>query len=197
MEIGQNLKIVNVPITLYWDSVRASQGNKTQSAQYNVTGNHRIFNKLVISGVTVYAIYNTSGAYVIGWVREDDVGNLGINTQEQITYTVKAGDYLYKIAKMFNVTVAELRAWNGIIGDLIHPNDVLIVQQGKTTVATEDQGKVEVKPAKYLEIEVEGERYILEEGTNFDVFELPVGATEVKIIGNGAVKFRYRPEVFG
>lgn len=49
------------------------------------------------------------------------------------TYTVKKGDSLYKISRMHNVSVANLKSWNGLKSDLIHPNQKLKVVKGTTT----------------------------------------------------------------
>lgn len=43
------------------------------------------------------------------------------------TYTVVAGDNLYRIALNHNISLESLIRWNNITGDLIHPEDVLIV----------------------------------------------------------------------
>lgn len=52
--------------------------------------------------------------------------------EENIYYTVKKGDALYKIAEKFNTTVSQLVAWNDIKNpNLIYKGQVLIV--GKTT----------------------------------------------------------------
>lgn len=46
------------------------------------------------------------------------------------TYTVKRGDNLTKIAKMFGVTVADLVKWNNIKNpNLIYPGQVLIIKE--------------------------------------------------------------------
>ncbi len=44
-----------------------------------------------------------------------------------VEHTVVAGDTLSKLAKRYDVTVAELREWNGIEGDLIQVDQVLRV----------------------------------------------------------------------
>lgn len=42
-------------------------------------------------------------------------------------YVVKSGDSLYKIAKMYNVSVDDLLQANGLTSALIYPNQVLII----------------------------------------------------------------------
>lgn len=49
---------------------------------------------------------------------------------EAPTYTVVRGDTLTKIARAHDCTVDELRAWNGISGDLIEVGQVLVVGEG-------------------------------------------------------------------
>lgn len=46
---------------------------------------------------------------------------------EAPTYTVVRGDTLTRIARVHGCTVAELRAWNGLDGDLIEVGQVLVV----------------------------------------------------------------------
>lgn len=196
-EIGEFVKIVNVPIVLYWDSEKALDRDRTKSGSWRNTGNHRVINKVTSDGVTVYAIKDTSDSYLIGWVREDDLGSLGVNTEQMRTYVVRAGDTLWKIAQQFGVTVNDLRAWNGIAGDLINIGQMLIVGQGGTTITTETKDGIETKPVNTITMEIDGKVIELKEGINNNLFELPVGATEVKLKGNGTVKFRYRPEVMG
>ncbi|MGH2119714.1 LysM peptidoglycan-binding domain-containing protein, partial [Aerococcus sp. L_32] len=43
------------------------------------------------------------------------------------SYTVKAGDGLYTVARALGVTVAEVKAQNGLTSNLIHPGQVLSV----------------------------------------------------------------------
>lgn len=42
-------------------------------------------------------------------------------------YIVKSGDSLYKIAKMYNVSIDDLLQANGLTSALIYPNQVLII----------------------------------------------------------------------
>jgi peptidoglycan DL-endopeptidase LytE len=49
------------------------------------------------------------------------------------TYTVQSGDYLSKIGQKFDVYVAELKEWNNLSSDVIHPGQVLKVSASGTT----------------------------------------------------------------
>ncbi|MEH7395728.1 LysM peptidoglycan-binding domain-containing protein, partial [Priestia megaterium] len=49
------------------------------------------------------------------------------------TYTVKSGDSLYKIAKTYKVSVSQLKQWNNLKSDSIHPKQVLKVSQAKSS----------------------------------------------------------------
>ena len=53
------------------------------------------------------------------------------------TYQVKPGDWLNKISSQFGITTAELKAWNNLRSDLIHPGEVLIVSKVRTNKPVE------------------------------------------------------------
>jgi murein DD-endopeptidase MepM/ murein hydrolase activator NlpD len=56
-------------------------------------------------------------------------------------YTVRRGDTLSAIGKRYGVTVADLRAWNGIDGDLIEVDQVLLVWAAVQPRPTRSTGK--------------------------------------------------------
>lgn len=67
--------------------------------------------------------------------KRDYTGNISSNATNSSNvggkiYTVKAGDSLSKIAKAHGITVAQLKQWNNLTSDLIHPGDKLQVSQG-------------------------------------------------------------------
>ncbi len=57
----------------------------------------------------------------------------GTVTSNSNTYTVKAGDTLYKIANMYNITVEELKNMNNLTSNIISIGQVLIVKNPTTT----------------------------------------------------------------
>ncbi|MGG0644808.1 3D domain-containing protein [Sporosarcina gallistercoris] len=58
------------------------------------------------------------------------------------TYKVKKGDSLYKISRMYNVSVNNLMKWNGIKSSVIYPNQTLkLVSGGATTAAKKPVNK--------------------------------------------------------
>ena len=62
-----------------------------------------------------------------------------ISTPEPTVYRVKSGDSLGLIAKRYGVTVAELKAWNRLRSNMLHPGQKLTIYgQGnnKSTSAT-------------------------------------------------------------
>lgn len=46
-------------------------------------------------------------------------------SEKRVIHTVRRGDSLYEIARRYKTSVAQVRAWNGLKGNLLHPGDTL------------------------------------------------------------------------
>ncbi|WP_086428731.1 LysM peptidoglycan-binding domain-containing protein [Staphylococcus cornubiensis] len=55
------------------------------------------------------------------------------------TYRVQAGDSLWSIATRYNITIAQLKQYNGLTSNLIFPNQVLKVSGGSSTTRSTTQ----------------------------------------------------------
>nr|OTN86229.1 hypothetical protein A5821_002179 [Enterococcus sp. 7F3_DIV0205] len=57
-------------------------------------------------------------------------------------YTVKAGDSLWAIANANGISIANLRQWNNLSGDIIYPGQRLVIKkgQGGSTGSTNSSG---------------------------------------------------------
>ena len=192
------ITIYKTPVTLYYDSVRALTKNTSQSGVWRMTGVHQTVNQVTQDGITVYAINHPQYGYTVGWVRGDDIGQAGVNEQEELRHTVRAGDTLWSIANQYGTTISNLRTWNGLTGDLITVGQSLIVRLGKTTIIDEEDDEiVEVTPT-VMTAEINGVVYELTEGLNDNSgLKLPVGVNKIKLVGNGTVSFHFNKEVMG
>ena len=163
-----------------------------------MTGVHQTVNQVTQGGVTVYAINHQQYGYTVGWVRGDDIGQSGVNEQEELRHTVRAGDSLWSIANQYGTTIGNIKKWNGLVGDLITVGQSLIVRPGKTTIIEEEEDEiVEVTPT-VMTAEINGVVYNLTNGLNDNSgLKLPVGVNKIKLVGNGTVSFHFNKEVMG
>lgn len=185
-------------IPLYWDSDKAFA--KSATSTWNKTGVHQTVNQVQRDGLTVYAINDPDYGYTVGWVRSDELGSTGVNTEEELRHIVRQGETLWGIANQYKTTVTNLRAWNNLRGDLIRNGQSLIVRLGKTTVIEEDEdtGKViEVIPTA-MTIEMNGATVDLAKGINDNSgIKLAPGMNRLRIKGDGVISFHFRNEVMG
>jgi membrane-bound lytic murein transglycosylase D len=62
---------------------------------------------------------------------------LGKQAGKEIIYRVKEGDTLWSIAKKFNLTISEIKAWNHLNeADRIYPEDRLKLKVGEIKSST-------------------------------------------------------------
>jgi membrane-bound lytic murein transglycosylase D len=77
-----------------------------------------------------------------------------VSEVEWVTYKVRTGDSLGKIANKYKTTTTQLKKWNKMRSNTIHPGQKLKVKQTvHKTVAKEDQAKVE-EPKEVEEVSV-------------------------------------------
>ena len=62
-------------------------------------------------------------------------------SEPAVQYTVKRGDTLSKIAQAHDVTVDDLRSWNGISGDLIEVGQMIEIRSDPTNLSEEPKKK--------------------------------------------------------
>lgn len=60
-------------------------------------------------------------------------GFSGVSSAASNTYKVQKGDSLWKIAKKHNITVNQLKSWNGLTNDNIKPKQILKIKKPSTT----------------------------------------------------------------
>lgn len=63
------------------------------------------------------------------------------------TYTVKAGDTLFKIASANGISLDSLMSWNGVSGHLIYPGEQLVVKGGAAVAEKAPAKTAAVAPA--------------------------------------------------
>lgn len=59
--------------------------------------------------------------------RKEILDSASLRNAERIVHTVRSGNSIGSIANLYGVTVRDIKAWNGLSSNLIHPGDKLIV----------------------------------------------------------------------
>ncbi|WP_290489946.1 LysM peptidoglycan-binding domain-containing protein [Aerococcus sp. UBA6277] len=111
----------------YTDATAALTGTYATDTRYG----GKLNNLITTHGLTQYdtPAGSTSGtsASVSGATTNLSAQGTTLSTNSGKSYTVKAGDGLYTVARALGVTVAEVKAQNGLTSNLIYPGQVLSV----------------------------------------------------------------------
>src|SRR5699024_9532016 len=117
----------------YTDATAALTGTYATDTRYG----GKLNNLITTHGLTQYdtPAGSTSGtsASVSGSTTNSSSQGTTSSTNGGKSYTVKAGDGLYTVARALGVTVAEVKAQNGLTSNLIHPGQVLSVASSSTS----------------------------------------------------------------
>ncbi|AOV08754.1 LysM peptidoglycan-binding domain-containing protein [Sporosarcina ureilytica] len=71
---------------------------------------------------------------------------VGTGDAEASSYQVKAGDSLWKIASSNQVSVADIKKWNGLTSDVIYPNQVLQVNSTASVPVKQTESRPSATP---------------------------------------------------
>ncbi|MFD1706649.1 LysM peptidoglycan-binding domain-containing protein [Siminovitchia sediminis] len=106
-------------------------GVSASAATYEVQQGDSLWSISQKHGTTVeelQSLNNLSGNIIFPkqqlHISEPTAGNVDNNKE---VYTVKAGDSLWKISQAYGIQVNQLKAWNQLSSDLIHPGQELAV----------------------------------------------------------------------
>lgn len=91
---------------------------------------------------------------------DDNNNNSNENSGTKKVHVVKAGEWVSKIAAQYGITDQQLKSWNNLSSNLIHPGDRLVVSNpnnsGNSNTGNEsdnESNKPETTTAKTLAIE--------------------------------------------
>ncbi|MGH2063196.1 LysM peptidoglycan-binding domain-containing protein [Aerococcus urinaeequi] len=111
----------------YTDATAALTGTYATDTRYG----GKLNNLITTHGLTQYdtpaGSTSSTSASVSGATTNLSVQGTTSSTNGGKSYTVKAGDGLYTVARALGVTVAEVKVQNGLTSNLIHPGQVLSV----------------------------------------------------------------------
>jgi len=104
------------------------------------------------------------------------------------SYTVKAGDGLYTVARALGVTVAEVKAQNGLTSNLIHPGQVFKAGQSTTSTSSSSSSSSSSANTGSSSASTSGKSYTVKSGDGlYSVAKaLGISVSEARALNGGS-----------
>ena len=110
------------------DIIPGNEGSCILKLPYNYT------NAFIDNQDSLYT--HKSAEMLLGHVIEGPGSSSGGGSQERITYKVKSGDYLGRIASRYGVTVKQLQQWNNLRGTNLRIGQILYIYRNGSPAKT-------------------------------------------------------------
>ena len=180
--------------------------------QHHTVDDTLSWTKFNVEGSKEIAVFNqgetTLDVDILVWSTQPTIETEGgTNTQEikivtipAVTYVVKSGDTLYRIALNNGTTVNDLKKWNNLTGDWVFPGNVLIVKPEETqSEFVQTQGAPTIVREYFMRLtDEDGVVHYLSAGMNYNQdIQLNVGVNRFKVEGIGQIALHSRAEVMG
>lgn len=108
--------------------VEAGESVSLIAQNYNIS----VSKLMQLNGLTSYLIFPGQELKVSGNGRTTSTTSTSTSTNTSAstgsTYTVQPGDYLYKVAQMYDVTIEDIKNWNNLSSNVLYVNQKLIVK---------------------------------------------------------------------
>ncbi len=154
LSMGANL-LIPVPMT---SEIKPTVTAKTMANPQNQSSSHKEIIYTIKKGDSLWSIANEMGVNIgalsrwnnlhpekklipgdklkIRVNRDHATSDEPVRKGKEIIYVVKEGDTLWGIAKKYNITIAEIKTWNHLEKDQIHPADKLKLKMAEVKSST-------------------------------------------------------------
>ena len=172
----------------YKDATAALTGTYATDTRYG----SKLNNLITTHGLTQYdtPAGSTSGtsASVSGVTTNLSAQGTTSSTNGGKSYTVKAGDGLYTVARALGVTVAEVKAQNGLTSNLIHPGQVLSVASSSASSSSSSSSTETATNTNSSSASKSGQSYTVKSGDGLYAVAkaLGISVSEARSLNGGS-----------